>query len=286
MSACRSTASCDEADATGARRRRGGRAPQLRQAGRLSRGAHARRRGAPRTRCRTPSPPRSPTGPRTASRRSPEAWLLDRRAAQADRRGAAAAQTGEERGRASRADRRGTGAAAANEPTFPDERLALMFACAHPAIDAGHPRAADPADVLGFDAATIASAFLVAPATMGQRLVARQEQDPPGRHSVPRAGARRTARAARCGARGDLRGLRRRLVRSGRHRGAPAQPRRGRHLARPARGLAAAGRAGGARPARADAVRRSAARRAARRGTATTCRSPSRTRRVGRGADR
>lgn len=55
--------------------------------------------------------------------------------------------------------------------TLPDRRLALMFACAHPAID---PAARAPLmlqAVLGFDAATIADAFLVAPATMSQRLV-------------------------------------------------------------------------------------------------------------------
>lgn len=53
---------------------------------------------------------------------------------------------------------------------FPDERLKLMFVCAHPAID---PAARTPLmlqTVLGLDAARIASAFLVKPATMGQRL--------------------------------------------------------------------------------------------------------------------
>ncbi|MDQ6433329.1 sigma factor [Mesorhizobium sp. LHD-90] len=53
----------------------------------------------------------------------------------------------------------------------PDKRLALMFACAHPAIN---PEIRAPLilqTVLGFDATTIAAAFLVAPATMGQRLV-------------------------------------------------------------------------------------------------------------------
>ncbi|MBC8136214.1 MAG: RNA polymerase subunit sigma-70 [Fibrella sp.] len=57
------------------------------------------------------------------------------------------------------------------EPSFPDERLKLLFLCAHPAID---PRIQTPLllqTVLGIDAARIASAFLVAPATMGQRLV-------------------------------------------------------------------------------------------------------------------
>jgi RNA polymerase sigma-70 factor (ECF subfamily) len=53
----------------------------------------------------------------------------------------------------------------------PDDRLLLMFACAHPAIEAGVRAPLILQTVLGFDAATIASAFLVAPATMGQRLV-------------------------------------------------------------------------------------------------------------------
>jgi RNA polymerase sigma-70 factor (ECF subfamily) len=54
---------------------------------------------------------------------------------------------------------------------FPDERLKLLFVCAHPAID---PAARTPLmlqTVLGVDAARIASAFLVSPAAMGQRLV-------------------------------------------------------------------------------------------------------------------
>jgi RNA polymerase sigma-70 factor, ECF subfamily len=54
---------------------------------------------------------------------------------------------------------------------IPDERLRLMFACAHPALDAGVRAPLILQTVLGFDAATIASAFLIAPAAMGQRLV-------------------------------------------------------------------------------------------------------------------
>lgn len=56
-------------------------------------------------------------------------------------------------------------------PPIPDARLSLMFACAHPAIDPGIRAPLILQTVLGFDAAAIASAFLVAPATMGQRLV-------------------------------------------------------------------------------------------------------------------
>ncbi len=54
---------------------------------------------------------------------------------------------------------------------IPDRRLALMFACAHPAIEAGIRAPLILQVVLGLDAATIASAFLISPATMGQRLV-------------------------------------------------------------------------------------------------------------------
>ena len=61
--------------------------------------------------------------------------------------------------------------AAARETLIPDQRLLLMFACAHPAIDPGIRAPMILQTVLGFDAATIASAFLVSPATMGQRLV-------------------------------------------------------------------------------------------------------------------
>ena len=61
--------------------------------------------------------------------------------------------------------------AAAIDSDIPDQRLALMFACAHPAIDAGIHAPLILQAVLGFDAATIASAFLMSPAAMGQRLV-------------------------------------------------------------------------------------------------------------------
>jgi RNA polymerase sigma-70 factor, ECF subfamily len=53
----------------------------------------------------------------------------------------------------------------------PDDRLALMFVCAHPAIDPAIRPPLMLQTVLGFDAATIASAFLISPATMSQRLV-------------------------------------------------------------------------------------------------------------------
>ena len=61
-------------------------------------------------------------------------------------------------------------AAVASE-SVPDQPHGLMFACAHPAIDASVRATLMLQTILGFDAATIASAFLVPPATMGQRLV-------------------------------------------------------------------------------------------------------------------
>lgn len=54
---------------------------------------------------------------------------------------------------------------------LPDRRLELLFACAHPGIQPELHAPLMLQVVLGFDAATIASAFLVAPATMAQRLV-------------------------------------------------------------------------------------------------------------------
>jgi RNA polymerase sigma-70 factor (ECF subfamily) len=61
--------------------------------------------------------------------------------------------------------------AAAASPDVPDDRLLLMFACAHPALDPGIRSPLILQTILGFDAATIASAFLISPATMAQRLV-------------------------------------------------------------------------------------------------------------------
>ena len=54
---------------------------------------------------------------------------------------------------------------------FPDDRLKLLFVCAHPAIDSSMHTPLMLQTVLGLDAALIAHAFLVSPKTMGQRLV-------------------------------------------------------------------------------------------------------------------
>jgi RNA polymerase sigma-70 factor (ECF subfamily) len=100
---------------------------------------------------------------------NPEAWLLTvaRRKfldmIRSQRRGEAAS---EELTRMSEGLK-----AATKDEGIPDHRLGLMFACAHPAIDAGVRAPLMLQAVLGLDAARIASAFLVSPTTMGQRLV-------------------------------------------------------------------------------------------------------------------
>ncbi len=54
---------------------------------------------------------------------------------------------------------------------IPDDRLRLMFVCAHPAIEEAIRAPLILQAVLGLDAAAIASTFLVSPAAMAQRLV-------------------------------------------------------------------------------------------------------------------
>jgi RNA polymerase sigma-70 factor (ECF subfamily) len=63
------------------------------------------------------------------------------------------------------------GAATTMLDVFPDERLKLLFVCAHPAIDVAARTPLMLQVVLGIDAARIASAFMVSSAAMSQRLV-------------------------------------------------------------------------------------------------------------------
>jgi RNA polymerase sigma-70 factor, ECF subfamily len=100
----------------------------------------------------------------------PEAWLLTvarRKALDSGRR----MQTRDAAALDLRLIAEEIASAAERMSEIPDERLALMFACAHPAIDEGVRAPLMLQTILGFDAAAIASAFLVAPAAMGQRLV-------------------------------------------------------------------------------------------------------------------
>jgi RNA polymerase sigma-70 factor (ECF subfamily) len=101
---------------------------------------------------------------------NPEAWLLTvarRKAIDAARR----RRSGADAARHLRLLAEELASSAGREAEIPDHRLALIFACAHPAIDPGVRAPLILQTMLGFDAATIGSAFLIAPATMGQRLV-------------------------------------------------------------------------------------------------------------------
>jgi len=107
--------------------------------------------------------------PKNGCPENPEGWLLT-----VARRKSLDAIRGRQRGEVAAGHLRvmaeGLEAAAASTE-IPDQRLALLFACAHPAIDAAVRAPLMLQTVLGLDAAAIASAFLVAPAAMGQRLV-------------------------------------------------------------------------------------------------------------------
>lgn len=106
------------------------------------------------------------TWPETGVPRNPEAWLVT--AARNRRKNEARSQAVR---RAAESDLIRQFDTTDQSGTVGDDRLQLMFVCAHPAID---PAARAPLvlqTVLGIDAATIARAFLVEPAAMSQRLV-------------------------------------------------------------------------------------------------------------------
>jgi predicted RNA polymerase sigma factor len=113
---------------------------------------------------------------------NPEAWLLTvARRKMIDtfrahgRREIAVGSAGEDLEEMS--DGLGAAALAAEVPNqIPDQRLALMFVCAHPAIDAGIRAPLILQVILGLDAKAIASAFLMSPAAMGKRLVRAKEK--------------------------------------------------------------------------------------------------------------
>ena len=79
---------------------------------------------------------------------------------------------------------------------FPDERLKLLFVCAHPAIDAAMHTPLMLQTVLGLDASRIASAFLVSPDADGPAAVAGQGQDQGCRHPVRGARSKASCRRA------------------------------------------------------------------------------------------
>ena len=112
--------------------------------------------------------------PRNGCPANPEAWLLTvarRKTIDAVRR----RRRDEDAAAQLRIMAEGLEAAAA-DAEIPDKRLALMFACAHPAIEAGIHAPLILQVVLGLDAKVIASAFLASPAAMSKRLVRAKEK--------------------------------------------------------------------------------------------------------------
>lgn len=98
----------------------------------------------------------------------PEAWLLT----VARRNAARRARHADVIGRAADAIRiLSEERAMQGDDDIQDERLRLLFVCAHPVIDANVRTALMLQTVLGLDALRIGAAFLVPPTTMGQRLV-------------------------------------------------------------------------------------------------------------------
>lgn len=103
---------------------------------------------------------------------NPEAWLLTvarRKTIDAGRRKANAVAASEQ------LQILAEGLDATN-PEIPDRRLALMFACAHPAIEESIRSPLILQVIVGLDAKTIASAFLTSPAAMSKRLVRAKEK--------------------------------------------------------------------------------------------------------------
>jgi RNA polymerase sigma-70 factor (ECF subfamily) len=101
---------------------------------------------------------------------NPEAWLMTA----AKRKGIDAARR--RRTRVEAADHlrlvsEEIEAAADGRAPLGDDRLSLLFACAHPAIEKAIRAPLMLQTILGFDAAAVGSAFLIAPGTMRQRLV-------------------------------------------------------------------------------------------------------------------
>ncbi len=110
--------------------------------------------------------------PRNGCPSNPEAWLL----AVARRKAIDVARRRQTADAASSHLQLLAEGLAPEDAVIPDQRLALMFACAHPAIEEGIRAPLMLQTVLGLDAKAIASAFLTSPAAMGKRLVRAKEK--------------------------------------------------------------------------------------------------------------
>jgi len=112
--------------------------------------------------------------PRNGCPANPEGWLLTaarRKLIDFARRRRTGDLAGGELQRLAEELEAGAVANTTDAVQIPDQRLALMFACAHPAIDAGVRAPLILQTLLGLDAGMIASAFLTSPVAMSQRLV-------------------------------------------------------------------------------------------------------------------
>jgi predicted RNA polymerase sigma factor len=112
--------------------------------------------------------------PRNGCPTNPEGWLLvaaRRKLIDFARRRRTGDLAGGELQRLAEELEAGAAANTTDAMQIPDQRLALMFACAHPAIDAGVRAPLILQTLLGLDAGMIASAFLTSPTAMSQRLV-------------------------------------------------------------------------------------------------------------------
>ena len=124
---------------------------------------------SPRTPCRTRSRPRSSAGPETACPRNPGAWIVTtarNRAIDRIRR-----ERPSPKAELLAPARRRSRPRRTTLSTIPDDRLALVFTCCHPALAPDAQVALTLREVGGLTTTEIARAFLVAEPTMAQRLV-------------------------------------------------------------------------------------------------------------------
>lgn len=106
------------------------------------------------------------TWPETGCPANPEAWLLTTaRRKLIDRFRRESRESSED------VEGLACNASLTPEKNLPDRRLALLFACTHPAIDPTSRAPLMLQVVLGLEASQVASAFLISPAAMAQRLV-------------------------------------------------------------------------------------------------------------------